>query len=140
MVGEAGTLARSDDGGTTWVAVPSPYTGSYFGIVRTADGALLIFGMRGSVYRSADAGATWQQVPMDTTASFNGGRVLSDGRILLVGNAGLVASSSDNGQTFKVEWSPAGRGFSSLIETSRGLVVVGEAGVGMLDTSALVTK
>ncbi len=66
--------------------------------------------------------------------------MLSDGRIVLVGNAGLVATSSDAGQSFKIEWSPASRGFSALAETPAGLVVVGEAGAGMLDLSTLVTK
>jgi photosystem II stability/assembly factor-like uncharacterized protein len=140
LVGEYGTLARCEAECTAFVEVPSPYTGSFFGMVVAQDGALVLFGMRGSIYRSADAGATWQQVPVKTTASFNGGRVLSDGRILLVGNAGLVATSTDNGQTFKIEWSPAGKGFSAVAETAGGLVVVGEAGVGMLDTAALVTK
>jgi photosystem II stability/assembly factor-like uncharacterized protein len=140
LVGETGTLARSDDGGETYVAVPSPYTGSYFGMVVAQDGALVVFGMRGTIFRSTDAGASWQKVEIDTTASFNGGRVLSDGRILLVGNGGLVATSTDNGQSFKIEWAPAGKGFSALVETTGGLVVVGEAGVGTLDTAALVTK
>jgi photosystem II stability/assembly factor-like uncharacterized protein len=140
LAGEAGALARSDDDGATFVAVPSPYTGSFFGMLVGQDGSLLLFGMRGTIFRSVDAGVTWQKVELDTTASFNGGRVLSDGRILLVGNAGLVATSTDNGQTFKTEWSPAGRGFSALAESPAGLVVVGESGVRPLDTTALVRK
>ena len=140
LVGEYGTLARCEAECTAFVEVPSPYTGSFFGIVAAQDGALVLFGMRGSIYRSADAGATWTKVETHTTATFNGGRVLADGRIILVGNAGLVATSSDNGQTFKVEWSPAGKGFSAVAEAGGGLVVVGEAGAGMLDTAALVSK
>lgn len=140
MAGETGTVARSDDGGITWVAVESPYQGSFFGMVQARDGALLLFGMRGSVYRSTDSGATWAEVPVGTTASFNGGRVLSDGRIVLVGNAGLVAISGDDGQSFEVKWSPASRGYSALVEAAGGLVVVGEAGVGMLDIASLVSK
>ena len=140
LAGEAGTLARCEEPCSAYVQVPSPYTGSFFGMVVAKDGALLIFGMRGSVYRSADAGATWQKVEIDTTASFNGGRVLSDGRIMLVGNAGLVATSSDNGQTFTLEWSKAGKGFSSLEEIPGGVVVVGEAGVAILDPASLVRK
>jgi photosystem II stability/assembly factor-like uncharacterized protein len=140
LVGEAGTLARCDELCSAYVQVPSPYTGSFFGMLVAKDGALLIFGMRGSVYRSADGGATWQKVEIDTTASFNGGRVMSDGRIMLVGNAGLVATSSDNGQTFTLEWSKAGKGFSALEEIPGGVVVVGEAGVAILDPATLVRK
>jgi photosystem II stability/assembly factor-like uncharacterized protein len=140
LVGETGTLARSEDGGATYTAVPSPYTGSYFGMVVAKDGALVIYGMRGSVYRSEDAGATWLKIETGTTATFNGGRVLSDGRIMLVGNAGLVATSSDNGRSFSLAWSPASKGFSAVIEVPGGLVAVGEDGAGALDTGALTKK
>lgn len=136
LVGEAATLARSEDGGVTYTAVPSPYTGSFFGIVTARDGALVIFGMRGNVFRSADNGATWQKIDLGgTTVSLNGGRVLSDGRIVLVGNSGLVVESADNGQTFTLQWSPAGKGFSAIAEVDGGVVVVGESGVGMLDSA-----
>jgi photosystem II stability/assembly factor-like uncharacterized protein len=140
MVTEYGTIARCDAECTAFSEVPSPYKGSFFGMVVAQDGALVLFGMRGTIFRSGDAGVTWQQVETDTTATFNSGRTLSDGRIILVGNAGLVATSTDNGQSFKIEWSPASRGFSALVEAGGNLVVVGEAGVGMLDTAALVTK
>jgi photosystem II stability/assembly factor-like uncharacterized protein len=140
MVTEYGTIARCDAECTAFAEIPSPYPGSFFGMVVAQDGALVLFGMRGTIFRSADAGVTWQKIETDTTATFNSGRTLSDGRIILVGNAGLVATSTDNGQSFKIEWSPASRGFSALVEAGGNLVVVGEAGVGMLDTSTLVTK
>lgn len=140
MVTEYGTIANCDAECTDFVQVPSPYTGSFFGMVVAQDGALVLFGMRGTIFRSADGGASWQKIETDTTATFNGGRALADGRIILVGNAGLVATSTDNGQSFKIQWSPASRGFSGLVEAGGNLVVAGETGVGMLDTAALVTK
>jgi photosystem II stability/assembly factor-like uncharacterized protein len=140
LVTEYGTIARCDAQCTAYAEVPSPYNGSFFGMVVAQDGALVLFGMRGTVFRSTDAGVTWQKIETGTTATFNSGRTLADGRIILVGNAGLVATSIDNGQSFKIEWSPASRGFSAIVEADGGLVVVGEAGVGKLDTTALVTK
>lgn len=142
MVGEYGTLARSEDGGETWTEVPSPYPGSFFGAVQAKDDdAILAFGMRGTVYRSTDLGDTWEKVELGTTASLNGGCVLSDGRMILVGNAGLVAISDDNGQTLSVKWSPEGAGFSAVIQAPDGsIVVAGERGVGILDLATLVTK
>ena len=139
MVAEYGTLARSDDGGDTWVELESPYDGSFFGMVVAADGALVLHGMRGTVFRSADGGASWQEVELRTTTTPNGSAVLSDGRIVLVGNSGLVATSSDNGQSFDIKWSPTGRGFSGLVEVPGGIVVAGENGVGLLDVASLVT-
>jgi len=140
LVGESGTMATCDAMCTDYVQVTAPYEGSFFGMVVARDGALVAFGMRGSVFRSADNGQSWEKVEINTTASFNGGRTLADGRIMLVGNAGLVATSRDDGRTFEIQWSPASRGFSAVVEIGDRLVVAGEAGVEVLDTAALVTK
>jgi photosystem II stability/assembly factor-like uncharacterized protein len=96
--------------------------------------------MRGNVWRSADGGATWQEIELGTTTSINNGRAMSDGRIVLVGNSGLVAVSKDNGQTFRLEWSEAGRGFSSVTEVPGGMVTVGEGGAAILDPATLTAK
>lgn len=140
MVGESGTLATSEDGGMTWIRTESPYPGSYFGALQADDDSWLAYGMRGSVYRSTDRGATWEKIEIGTTTSLNGGCVRSDGRIVLVGNAGLVVESSDNMQSVEVRWSPESRGFSDVVEVQGKLVVVGEGGVEVLDTAALVKK
>jgi len=140
MVAESGTLARSDDGGTTWTAITSPYVGSYFGALATPAGTILAFGMRGNVWRSTDAGATWQKIELNTTASLNGGRVLGDGRILLVGNSGLLVVSKDDGQTFEMHWAPGGRGFSAVAEAGDQIILAGESGVTPLDPAWLVSQ
>ena len=140
LAGESGTLAKSEDGGATFTAVPSPYTGSFFGMLVAPDGALVLYGMRGSVYRSVDGGVSWTKTEIGTTASFNGGRVLSDGRIVLVGNAGLVATSTNSAKSFDVEWSPTGKGISAVAEVPGGLVVVGEAGSAVLDPATLAKR
>ncbi|HEX9207760.1 MAG TPA: YCF48-related protein [Steroidobacteraceae bacterium] len=137
MVAESGTLARSDDAGVTWTAMTSPYVGSYFGALTTADGTILAFGMRGNVWRTTDLGATWQKIELNTTASLNGGRVLSDGRILLVGNNGLLVVSKDDGQTLEMHWAPGGRGYSAVAEAGGRIILAGEGGVSVLDPAWL---
>jgi photosystem II stability/assembly factor-like uncharacterized protein len=137
MVAESGTLARSDDGGTTWLSVTSPYAGSFFGALTTRDGALVAFGMRGNVYRTTDLGATWQKVELDTTQSLMAGRQLADGRVLLVGNTGLLALSKDDGQSLELHWAPGGKGYSALVEAGGQVILVGEAGVSTLDPAWL---
>jgi photosystem II stability/assembly factor-like uncharacterized protein len=137
LVAESGTLARSDDGGATWTAMVSPYTGSYFDALATRDGALLAFGMRGNVYRTTDFGANWQKIELGTTASIMSGSQLADGRILLVGNSGLLAVSKDDGQTLELHWSPARKGFAALAEISGKVILVGETGVTVFDPAWL---
>lgn len=140
LVGESGTLARSDDGGATWTAITSPYVGSYFGALATPDGSVLAFGMRGNVFRSSDLGATWTELPLETTASLNGGAVLGDGRILLVGNSGLLAMSRDGGRTLDVHWAPGGRGFSNVVEANGAIVMAGESGITTLNPDWLARR
>jgi len=137
MVAESGTLARSDDGGTTWLPVTSPYAGSFFGALTTRDGAIVAFGMRGNVYRTMDFGTTWQKVEIDTTQSLMAGRQLADGRVLLVGNTGLLAVSKDDGQSLELHWAPTGKGYSGLVETGGQAILVGEGGVSTLDPAWL---
>ena len=61
VAAEGGQLYRSDDRGASWRALPSPYEGSFFGLVPIRGEGLLAFGLRGHLYRSADAGETWTQ-------------------------------------------------------------------------------
>jgi photosystem II stability/assembly factor-like uncharacterized protein len=140
LVAESGTLARSDDDGVTWIALTSPYEGSYFAGLATNDGALLAFGMRGNVYRTTDSGATWQKIEVGTTASLMSGRQLADGRILLVGNSGLLAVSTDDGQTLALHWAPDAPGFAALAEAGGNVILVGERGVMMMDPSWLTDQ
>ena len=59
VAAEGGKLYRSDDRGASWRALPSPYEGSFFGLVPIRGEGLLAFGLRGHLFRSADAGETW---------------------------------------------------------------------------------
>lgn len=137
LVAESGTLARSDDGGATWVALASPYPGSFFGALAPGDGSVLAFGMRGNLYRSADLGATWQKIELGTIAALMSGIRLADGRILLVGNAGLLALSKDGGQTFETHFAKPAKGFAAAVEVDGKIILAGDAGIVPLDPAWL---
>jgi photosystem II stability/assembly factor-like uncharacterized protein len=140
LVGESGTLARSDDEGVTWNRLESPYEGSWFNALRLDDGTVLVFGMRGNVYRTADFGANWEKVPLATTASLMGGVQLTDGHLLLVGNTGLLALSRDRARTLELHWSPAAKGFAQVVEADGRLLTVGEAGITAIDPAWLAGR
>src|SRR6266403_1988295 len=59
---EAGHLYRSDDGGASWLELPSPYQGSFFGVLLVAGDAVLAYGLRGNLFSSQDAGRGWQRI------------------------------------------------------------------------------
>jgi photosystem II stability/assembly factor-like uncharacterized protein len=140
LVGESGTLARSDDEGVTWSRLESPYEGSWFNALRLDDGTVLVFGMRGNVYRTADLGASWEKVPLATTASLMSGVQLTDGHVLLAGNTGLLALSRDRVRTLELHWSPAAKGFAQIVEANGRLLAVGESGVTAIDPAWLAGR
>ncbi len=130
IAAEAGTVYRSDDGGESWVTLPSPYEGSYFGSLALDDDVLLLFGLRGHLYRSEDAGETWTAVETTTTAMITDGIRLQDGTVVLTGLSGTLLVSRDGGLTFKKLQREDRLGIASILQTADGgLILVGEGGV-----------
>src|SRR5688572_17491093 len=133
VAAEAGQLYRSDDRGATWRVLPSPYEGSFFGLVAIRGEGLLAFGLRGNLYRSADAGETWHKLDSGTTAMLTDGFALNDLRVVIVGLAGVVLVSGDAGETFKLTQQDDRKGLAALLPGPAGSVVVaGEGGVRTL--------
>lgn len=103
VAGEAGHLYRSDDSGVSWLELPSPYEGSFFGVLPLSGDVVLAFGLRGSLYRSDDAGASWHKIETGTTAMLDNGVRLGEAGAAIVGLAGVVLVSSDGGRSFALE-------------------------------------
>lgn len=99
IVGELGLILRLDRQQNRFVAVNSPYKGSFFNITGKS-GVVLIYGLRGNLFRSRDQGKSWQPLKQDTEAALVGGCFLDDGRLVLVSNAGHVMVSNDDGDSF----------------------------------------
>jgi photosystem II stability/assembly factor-like uncharacterized protein len=137
VAAEAGHLYRSDDGGATWLELPSPYEGSFFGVLPLDGDAVLAFGLRGHLFRSDDAGATWQKLESGTEALLSGGVRLEDGSIAIAGLAGTVIVSRDGGRTFVAHREPDRKGFAAVAPGRGGVVLAGEAGVRTLASTTL---
>ncbi|MEM9385361.1 MAG: YCF48-related protein [Pseudomonadota bacterium] len=133
LVGEAGLLYRSDDGGANWITLDSPYEGSYFSVLTGVDGDeayVLAFGLRGNIYRSTDRGEQWQRIDADNQASLTAGTHLADGRLVLVGNSGAILTSGDHGRTFSVRYRQDRLSLSGVAAADAShVVVVGAAGI-----------
>ena len=131
VAGEAGMLAKSDDGGNTWMKIASPYKGSFFGAIQAQNGAIVIYGLRGKIFRSTDAQLTsWKPVENKSVASLMGSTRLPDGAIVLAGLSGTALISRDNGESF----SPIATGFTKalaapLLGAPSAVLLIGEAGV-----------
>jgi photosystem II stability/assembly factor-like uncharacterized protein len=130
IAAEGGQLYRSDDRGANWRVLPSPYEGSFFGLVPIRGEGLLAFGLRGHLFRSADAGENWTELPSHTTAMLTDGVAINDLRVIISGLAGVLLVSGDAGETFRLTQQDDRKGISALLPGPAGSVVVaGEGGV-----------
>nr|MBP8297134.1 hypothetical protein [Burkholderiales bacterium] len=130
IAAEAGTLLTSADQGRTWEPAASPYKGSFFGLLTTADGGLLAYGLRGNIFKSGDFGKTWTPPAVtEGTATLQGGARLASGEIVLAGSAGAVLSSRDNGASFQRVAGLRAMTYSAVLPTAVGALLFGEAGV-----------
>jgi photosystem II stability/assembly factor-like uncharacterized protein len=133
IAAEGGQLYRSDDRGANWRALPSPYEGSFFGLLPIRGEGLLAFGLRGRLFKSADAGQTWHPIETHTTAMLTDGIVINDLRVVISGLAGVLLVSGDAGETFRLMQQDDRKGLSALLPGPAGTVVVaGEGGVRTL--------
>jgi len=99
LTGEQGMVWVRDDSGR-FVARPTPYEGSLFGLVVDGPEAVIAFGMRGSVFRSEDAGRSWDRIELGTTVGITAGLASPGGEVMLVTQGGTIAHSRDAGKTF----------------------------------------
>lgn len=102
IVGEQGLVLKLDAQSGRFNAMPTPYSGTYFGLVGKP-GVVLVFGLRGNVYRSADGGASWAKVELGVNLSITAGTLGADGRIILLTQAGHVLVSADEGVSFQLQ-------------------------------------
>ena len=137
VTGEAGHLYRSDDDGGHWLELPSPYEGSFYGVLPLGDGVLIAFGQRGHLYRSEDAGGSWQKVTSGTTALLAGAARVGDRTVVIAGLEGVVLISTDAGRTFRVHHEADRKDFDAVAPVPGGVVVCGETGVRRLTFAEL---
>jgi photosystem II stability/assembly factor-like uncharacterized protein len=130
---EAGRLFRSDDDGARWRELPSPYDGSFYGVLPLDGDALLAFGLRGNLWRSEDGGGTWTAIQTGTTALLNAGARIDASTIVVVGMAGVVLVSRDGGRSFALTQQDDRKALSAVVPSGDGaLIVAGEGGVRRL--------
>ena len=100
LVGEQGSVYRSNDRGQSFVAVPPAYKGSFFGAAAVGERDLIVFGLRGNAFVYRDEAQAWQAVKLPSLATVNNGLRLKDGSTLLVTQAGEVLRSVDGARRF----------------------------------------
>jgi photosystem II stability/assembly factor-like uncharacterized protein len=100
IAGEQGLLIRSSDQGASFAALPSPYNGSFFGLLASRSGILVAYGLRGNAFRSADEGRSWDKIETATSVSFAAAIELPVNALALLNQAGQVLISRDDAHNF----------------------------------------
>jgi photosystem II stability/assembly factor-like uncharacterized protein len=137
IAAEAGHLYRSDDAGKTWTELPSPYEGSFFGILPLDGESLLAYGLRGRLFRSDDGGSSWRRITVSSDAMLNDAIRLPQNGVAVVGLSGTLLLSKDGGESFVLHQQPDRKGLSALLGLGVSeLITVGEAGIKAIPLEA----
>jgi len=129
FAGETGSLYLSNAMDGALVAIQSPYSGSFFGLVNASPESVIGFGLRGHAVVTDDGGLHWRDAAISASGAINAGRRLRDGRIVLATQTGELWVSQDSGSSFHKGSTFGPAPISDFVETPHGLVVVGPRGV-----------
>jgi photosystem II stability/assembly factor-like uncharacterized protein len=130
LVGEQGMLFRSTDHGETFKQIPSPYKGSFFGLVASKSGQIVIYGLRGNAFWSGNQGHTWKKIDTKVGVTIADGIELADGSIALVSQAGDLLISRNHGQDFQLQPGQETLPIATIAQASDGnLIVAGLRGI-----------
>ncbi|MGV6853329.1 MAG: WD40/YVTN/BNR-like repeat-containing protein [bacterium] len=131
LVAEAGNAFLRKMGSMEWVHLELPYAGSMFGGLLTAEGNILVYGLRGHAMESPDLGQSWYPIKTGTLSSLFGGIVRKDGVVVLVGAKGAILTRKAGASDFQLEQDKMGKDLSSLLILSpKTYLTVGEGGLG----------
>lgn len=134
IAAEAGNIYRSDDGGESWVLMPSFYEGSFFGATATEESEIYVMGLRGNLFRSRDGGETWEDLDTGVETSLNGGAALPGDGLAVVGMSGTLLISRDGGSSFELVQQSNRKALTDVMPVADGgLLLFGEAGVTRLE-------
>jgi photosystem II stability/assembly factor-like uncharacterized protein len=133
IVGEQGLLQKWDAILERFIALQTPYQGSFFGVTGKPGGEVLVYGLRGHAYLSRDGGYIWQTLTTDLQVSFTAATQDQQGRYLLFTQAGHKLLAEPGREALQVvpqaSQSPVG---AALLAANGQLILVGARGARAL--------
>ena len=136
-VGEFGSIMEKRPDQEEWVALPSPYDGTLFGVHALDNGTLVVFGIQGNVFISPDNGQSWHRPKIDGKAQASGASLfaanqLPDGRVLIAGASGQILLSHDASvESFSLTHMPGRDTYTAFLpfsDQSDAIVLLGDKG------------
>ena len=128
IAGEQGLLLKWDDSAQRFNAVPTPYQGSFFGVLGKP-GEVLVYGLRGNVLRSSDGGQRWTALNTGLHVSITAGLIDARGHYRLFTQGGQMLVSQGTGAQLQLVRKPARTPISAATQSADGaLVLAGNRG------------
>lgn len=129
VAAEAGHLFRSTDGGTYWVQLTSPYTGSYFGLTAFGNDQVIAYGMLGHTFLSEDGGDSWNELSTEEGPSLFCS-VVAGNRIFLCGADGALISATLTHPSDLSRLAMPGRpNITGVVASSAALILASDRGL-----------
>lgn len=131
---QAGGLYVSSNYGSSWTFVP--IVGYWIDVAISDDGShMLAVEQYGKAYRSANYGVSWSEISSLGTDSFRGPSISGDGQFQLickysVGGSSIIFRSNNYGATWVDVWAIPSNLFSSTINSSGSVFLVGGGSAG----------
>lgn len=137
IAGEAGSLFRSDDMGSSWETLSSPYEGSFFGVNVLSSNDVIIYGLRGNLLFSSDFGNSWKSLKTGTESSLFSAFSTGE-RVMIVGDAGVKVQFTQQNQSIETAQFDNRLPVINITKTKSGAVfVVGPMGPQKLTISVM---
>ncbi|WP_322613996.1 WD40/YVTN/BNR-like repeat-containing protein [Pseudomonas sp. BIC9C] len=132
IAGEQGLLLKWDDARQRFMALQTPYQGSFFGVVGQP-GEVLAYGLRGHVFRSADGGLTWTRLDSGLQVSITAATLDADGHFRLFTQAGhMLLSRGGNAPLQLIPQAQQTAVAGAALAANGALVLVGGRGARTL--------
>ncbi|MFY0732010.1 WD40/YVTN/BNR-like repeat-containing protein [Pseudomonas sp. NFX15] len=132
IAGEQGLLLKWDAIAQRFNAVPTPYQGSFFGVLGKP-GEVLVYGLRGNVLRSTDGGQSWTPLDTGLHVSITAGLIDARGNYRLFTQGGQMLVSQGTGAQLHLVQQPAPTPVAGATQSTSGaLVLAGSRGARTL--------
>ncbi|MBS7691594.1 glycosyl hydrolase [Pseudomonas lalucatii] len=132
LAGEQGLLRKWDAALERFVAVGTPYEGTFFGVIGKP-GEVLVYGLRGHVFHSHDGGQSWTQRASGLQVSVTAATLDAAGRYQLFTQAGHRLLAADERPALRLLPQQSQSPVAGAVYARGGaLILVGSRGVHAL--------
>jgi len=125
VVGESGTILRTNDGGLTWVPQTSGTSGILIGVDFTDINTGTAVGQNGTILRTIDGGVTWNPQTSGVSDWLSAVTFTDANTGTVVGNIGIILRTTDGGANWTPQVSDTSEHLSAVAfsDVNTGMIV-----------------